>query len=61
VVVQLQQFFSILIHHPVSGHEVADASFLTARDTPPGQQGQYVVRHPPGVWILFAASGFTTK
>jgi len=34
VVVQLQQLFSILIHHPVSGPEVASASFFLMPETP---------------------------
>ena len=42
VVVQLQEISSILIHHPVPGHMVATRLFLSARDTPPGQEGQSI-------------------
>ena len=34
MVVQLQQIFSILSHHPVSGHKVASASFFLVPETP---------------------------
>ena len=41
MVVQLQQLFSILIHHPVSGPKVASALFLLMPETPPpGQEGR---------------------
>ena len=39
MVVHFQQFFLILSNHPVSGHKVASAPFLSARDTPPGPGG----------------------
>ena len=42
MVVQLQQIFSILSHHPVSAVRSLARLFLSARDTPSGQEGQYV-------------------